>query len=382
MVIVEAPYLSDLLLDFLERNQIPVISNKYVLSINKKYTLNYIGTDDAVKRYQNGDRLYTVSELTFDWIFKNIPNSNTVKAIKLLKDKVAFRKALADHYPDFFFKELTLEELLSMNASKIPYPVILKPSIGFYSIGVYAIFNKEDYNDAVYDIIININKWKNDFPESVIGSTFILEQYIKGLEFAIDAYYDMDGQPVILNILTRKFLSQGDVGNRIYYTSAEIIRRYLKQFEVFLSRVNEKLKIKDFPMHIELRVDGEEIIPIEFNPLRFTGSCCTDIAYYAYGINTVEYYLIQLKPDFDSIIENKTNKIYSIILLDKAGRDISNDSFNYQKLYENFENVLDIRKIEDLTMGLFAFLFTETSVENEQELDTALVSDFSEYIMI
>ena len=76
-----------------------------------------------------------------------------------------------------------------------------------------------------------------------------------------------------------------------------------------------------------------------------------------------------------------TGKIYSIILLDKGGRDIPNDRFNYQKLYSDFENILDIRKVEGKSMGLFAFLFTETSVGNERELDKALISDFSEYIL-
>jgi hypothetical protein len=43
-------------------------------------------------------------------------------------------------------------------------------------------------------------------------------------------------------------------------------------------------------MHVEVRVDGDVICPIEFNPMRFAGFSSTDVAYYAYGIRTIEYF--------------------------------------------------------------------------------------------
>ncbi len=70
-----------------------------------------------------------------------------------------------------------------------------------------------------------------------------------------------------------------------------------------------------------------------------------------------------------------------MILVDKGGKEIDSGRFDYSRLYYEFEHVLDVRKVEAPEMGLFAFLFTETSVGNEHELDRALVSDFSEYLL-
>ena len=91
------------------------------------------------------------------------------------------------------------------------------------------------------------------------------------------------------DIITHRFASQEDVSDRIYYTSKEIIEQYEEPFKLFLKKMNSKLGLAQFPMHLELRVSGENIIPIEVNPMRFAGLSCTDIAYYAYGINTIDY---------------------------------------------------------------------------------------------
>ncbi len=381
MIILEEPYISDFLLEYLAANEVPVLANEYAASNSRGNALHFIDTQEAVKRYQDGERVYTVSENALDWIYANLPGSELVRKIGILKDKALFRKTVSDLYPNLFFEEVTLDKLRNGDHAKIPYPVILKPSVGFFSVGVYALFNEGDLKNAVLDIEKNISKWAADFPETVIGSTFLLEQYIRGTEYAIDAYYDTEGKPVILNILTHRFASESDVRDRIYYTSAEIIGQYLEPFTRFLERINTQLHITDFPMHIEVRVTEDDIIPIEFNPLRFAGSCSTDIAYYAYGINTVDCYLNQIKPDFAEILNKKSGKIYSMILIDKGGKEIDSGRFDYNKLYNEFEHVLDFRKVEAPEMGLFGFLFTETSVGNEQELDRALVSDFSEYLL-
>jgi len=381
VIILEEPYISDFLLEYLAANEVPVLANEYAASNSRGNALHFIDTQEAVKRYQDGERVYTVSENALDWIYANLPGSELVRKIGILKDKALFRKTVSDLYPNLFFEEVTLDKLRNGDHAKIPYPVILKPSVGFFSVGVYALFNEGDLKNAVLDIEKNISKWAADFPETVIGSTFLLEQYIRGTEYAIDAYYDTEGKPVILNILTHRFASESDVRDRIYYTSAEIIGQYLEPFTRFLERINTQLHITDFPMHIEVRVTEDDIIPIEFNPLRFAGSCSTDIAYYAYGINTVDCYLNQIKPDFAEILNKKSGKIYSMILIDKGGKEIDSGRFDYNKLYNEFEHVLDFRKVEAPEMGLFGFLFTETSVGNEQELDRALVSDFSEYLL-
>ena len=380
MIILEEPYVSGFLLEYMSKNDIPVLKNDYAISNNRGLNLNYIGTKEAVDRYNKGELVYTVSEHSLDWIYNNLPGSKLVEKIGICKDKARFRTLISELYPDFYFKEITFEQLNNLDYADIPYPVIIKPSVGFHSMGVYALFNQNDFRNALSDLTSITKKRMDLFPESVVGAKFLLEQYIQGEEFAIDAYFDTKGTPVILNILKHRFSSESDVHDRIYYTTTEIISHYLNPFTEFLARINSKLNIMDFPVHIEARVSGDDIVPIEFNPLRFAGACCTDLSYYAYGINTVDCYLNRIKPDFDNIRRKNSDKIYSLILVDKNGKDIDNRKFDYNRLYNDFEHILSLRKFDNPAMGLFAVIFTETSVGNEAELDKALVADYSDYI--
>ena len=56
-----------------------------------------------------------------------------------------------------------------------------------------------------------------------------------------------------------------------------------------MTRANKFLKLRNIPMHVEVRVDGDIICPIEFNPMRFAGLSSTDVAYYAYGIRLYSF---------------------------------------------------------------------------------------------
>lgn len=200
----------------------------------------------------------------------------------------------------------------------------------------------------------------------------------------MDAYFDGNGEAVILNILKHTFSSTDDVGDRIYTTSAEIINKNLSDFTAFSTAIGKLAGVRNFPAHIELRKNAAgTLIPIEINPLRFGGWCTTaDLTYHAYGFNPYVYYYSQLKPDWKEILKDKAGKLYSIIILDNStGIELDKiSSFDYQRLLSNFENPLELRKFDYKEYPVFGFLFTETSVENELELINILGSDLQEFI--
>ena len=75
-------------------------------------------------------------------------------------------------------------------------PFILKPSVGFFSLGVYTITSDDDWTAAVADIERNLRESRDRFPESVVDqSSFLVEEYITGEEFAVDVYFDGEGEP-------------------------------------------------------------------------------------------------------------------------------------------------------------------------------------------
>jgi hypothetical protein len=217
-------------------------------------------------------------------------------------------------------------------------------------------------------------------------TSFIIEQCIEGEEFAVDAYFNATGEPVILNIYQHIFSSSEDVSDRIYISSKEIIESNIDQFSGFLKETGKLAKVRNFPVHAEIRRDHTgSVLPIEINPMRFGGWCTTpDMTYFAYGFNSYVYYFSQKRPDWDQILKNKQGKLYSIIVLDNS-TGIEEDritAFDHDMLLSNFEKPLELRKINYKEYPVFGFLFTETKEENFSELERILKSDLREFITV
>jgi hypothetical protein len=250
---------------------------------------------------------------------------------------------------------------------------------------VHRIENASEWNTTIDTIKSEIELRKNLYPTEVINSAdFIVEECIDGEEFAIDCYYDKHGKPVILNILKHLFSSGKDMSDRLYLTSKEIIESYMSAFEGFLNKVGELANIKNFPVHVELRINEKgRIIPIEINPMRFGGWCTTaDLAYHAFGHNLYNYYFSKQKPDWNELLKGKDDLIYSLVILDNSTgiKEKEIKQFNYNKLLAHFEKPLELRKINHLEFPLFGFLFCETKQKNMTELDSILKSDLREYV--
>ena len=94
------------------------------------------------------------------------------------------------------------------------------------------------------------------------------------------------------------------------------------------------------------------------------------------------YYYSQTRPDWPAVLEKKAGKLYSIIILDNStGLSASRiKSFNYDKLLDDFDNPIELRKFDYREYPIFGFLFTESSADNQAELENILTSDLTQYI--
>ena len=366
MIILDRPYVSEELKQYLSLTQVPVLKNDTALRCRKNSALNIVSEERFLQLYAQGRRLYTCSENSIDWIVRNIRDEKLLGCIERMKDKALFRELLAPAYPDFFFRQATLEELPELDPDRFSYPFVLKPKVGFFSVGVYPIICKDDWDAALFDLTSQADDWKKSYPTSVVNTEFILEQYVYGEEFAIDAYYDENGEAVVLNILKHDFGGITDVSDRLYYTGKSIIEQYLDLLSTWLTEVNRYFKITDFPFHAEVRIDNGRITPIEFNPMRFAGWCCTDISCFAFGFYTYDYYYGRQKPDWSSLLKGKDGKHYTFIILDKSNVEIDSDEFDYDAACWNFGKVLCLRKIDFHQHPIYGFAFTEIDENDER----------------
>ena len=387
MIILDKPYISDFLFATLEQNQIPVILNIGVNEIVNQRKLNIISEEFAIQQFSNIDTplLYTNSENSISWIENNLQQTSLPEKIQLFKNKVLFRNLLKDIFPGYFYKSVSFDNLESLDITSFPLPFIIKPTIGFFSLGVYKVEDIAEWQETIHAIKKETDLIKNLYPPEVLHTgEFIIEDCIVGDEFAIDCYFNAEAQPVVLNIMKHIFSSDKDVNDRVYITSKEIIENFLAPITTFLTEIGKRAGLRNFPAHVEVRIDADgTVAPIEVNPLRFGGWCSTpDLAFHAFGINLYEYLFQQKTPDWDIILLGKDELIYSNIVLNNStgieGKDIG--SFDYEKLLADFEKPLELRKTDFRKFPLFGFLFCETKKQNIKELERILMSDLTEYI--
>ena len=389
MIILDKPYVSDFLKETIEQYQIPVLKTKEIEAFNLTGGLNYISENEAIEqiRAEPFTKIYTNSENAINWISQNLSFSHIPDKINFFKDKYLFRQLTREIFPDFYFRLVKFEDFDALDIVNIPKPFIIKPAVGFFSMAVYKVSTNEEWKDVKKKIEDELKAVANIYPKEVMDtSRFIIEQVITGDEYAFDAYYDADGEPIIVNIMKHIFASGNDFSDRLYITSEKIIREQLPGLECFLRDIGIVTRLKNFPLHVEVRISNKEkIIPIEINPLRFGAWCTTaDAAWHAYHFNSIACYFSGSKPDWNKLLENKKGKTYAMMVLENStGYDAGSiKKFDYQKLLKNFEKPIELRKIDYHKYPVFGFLFVESRDENFNELENILQSNLTEYLKL
>ncbi len=377
MFILEEPFVSDFCIETLKKKFYPVIKTKIVENAD----LNFIFDDEILSNYKKNNKLYTNSENSIQKIEDLFKNTSLPDKIQLFKDKSRTRDLLSNIYPDYSYKKFTYDELLNTDPNNFKYPFVIKPAVGFLSFGVYTVWNKDEFKNTIIALKSSLDKLKGFFPENVLSDkNFITEEYIEGDEFAVDTYFNSDSKPVILNIFKHPFADKNDVSDRMYITSAEIISKYLKPFTELFEEIGRQAKLKNFPAHIELRVNKDKIIPIEVNPLRFAGWCLTDIAYSAYGINPYEYFMEDKEPNWSEIVKDN-NYLYAFVMAEvpnDTDRDKIN-GFDFDKFKQDLNSeITDIRTYDFRVKPMFNSLFIKAN--SYDDIKHILKMDMKKYI--
>ncbi|MCG2807613.1 MAG: ATP-grasp domain-containing protein [Coriobacteriia bacterium] len=388
MFILEAPYVSDLLARTVAASGLPVLDTP-----TAREALASAGTplfdDDAFAAAfasRADARLYSNSENAIGWIAEHLASTALPGRIDVFKDKVCFRRLVADLYPEYGFADLCLADLRSFDPTTLTAPFVIKPAVGFFSMGVHVVESPQDWLETVALIEREVESFARVYPDQVLGlDRFIAEEVIDGEEFAVDAYFDSAGEVTIVNIYGHLFASADDVSDRVYYTSIELIERYREPFAEFLAEVGRRAELTDFPMHAEIRVDAAgNIAPIEINPMRFGGWCATDLAYFAYGINPYTTYMDGISPDWTRIAEECRGKLTALVVADlPSSVELSAiESVDYDAFAANFSRVLEMRPTDFNHYPVFAFTFVEVPADDLSELDVILGADLTSYVTV
>lgn len=154
MIILDEPYVSDLLLNTIKSNQLDVVENKYLSDKFSTEELLVVCEERAVIELntQEYPLLYSNSENVIHWVAKHLKQTRLPGIIDLFKNKAAFRRLVQDMYPSFFFKEVAFDKLENLSLEGIPFPFIIKPTVGFFSLGVHRVDTPEQWPAIVKQI--------------------------------------------------------------------------------------------------------------------------------------------------------------------------------------------------------------------------------------
>ncbi|MBE6466670.1 ATP-grasp domain-containing protein [Denitrobacterium detoxificans] len=376
MFILEGPYASDIMLDWLEASQHPTLGNAFAREVTAKgRTLNLVDPADAAARIDAGERVYSSSESALEWVLANVHDEHLLRCIRLCKDKAETRRALATVDPTFFFRECTMEELLAIDPGELPFPLVVKPAAGFISFGVHVVRKASDW-DATINLLREEMTSRNVHPSSVVtANRFIIEGYLSGQEYAVDLYFNGEGEPVILNVLQHDFRDAADTSDHLYFTSPHIIRSAAPALRRWFQHANETFRFRNYCLHAEIRVrhapqqdpieafaDPANVHVIELNPLRFAGLCGTDVGYYAFGIRTYAYYLANQKPDWESVLaERSTSAATGMGVLETPPNWKQGCRIDYDKIEQGvtlngaLDNLCELRPMNPDTEGAACF---------------------------
>lgn len=384
MFLLDAPYVSDFLKESVRSLGLPVLDTLGARALAGDAGLEFIDTIEFSARMAVGQRIYANSENALAHMHECGCNDDLTRQIDLCKDKALFRETIKDVHPDYRFMRATFDEMADLDISSMQCPFVVKPARGFFSLGVHVVNDHSEWSDVVGRIGAERDAMNAEYPKEVVdGGVFIIEEGIEGDEYALDIYFDGNGEPVITNILLHHFISDDDVSDRFYYTSTAIIEQWLGPFTEYVTTIGQACRFRNFPIHLEVRVDeAGQILPIEANPLRFAGWCVADITQHAWGFNPYEYYFQDKRPDWPAILKGRENTACGMVIGDvPPGVDRARiESVDYDGFCAMFDTVLELRKIDYRAYPVFAFAFIRMTLDGVEELKPQLAADFKRFI--
>lgn len=386
MILLDQPYVSALLLDTIRERGLPVVATPEARAFGVADLPSAISEAEAIARARatSDPAMYVVSESSYTWIQEHLGGTPLPERIARFKDKARFRAETADLFPDVEHRALTLDELEAFDPAAFPRPFVVKPAVGFLSLGVRRVDTPADWPGALSELRAELDGAEGLFPGATLDATrFLVESCIEGREFAVDAYYDVDGEPVVLSVLEHLFASAHETADRLYVTSAALVRENLDRFTSLLRALGSVHRARNFAVHVELRADAAgRLTPIEVNPARFGGWCTTaDATARAFGINPYACFLERQRPDWTAAFEAAGDDVFGLVVLGNTtgleGAEI--ERFDHAGLAARFTDVLETREVDFRRYPLFGFLLTRTPPDALDELDRVLRSDLREF---
>jgi len=338
---ISGPVLSPMLSNAIQRWKIPVYVQPPTPPLPE--TINILKEVEAASNIKDKDAVVIMNwEASLSFILENLPQQK-LNQVNAFKNKAIFRELVKELYPNLFYQELTRDNLQDFRLPKEVETVVIKPSLGTASIGIRTVHGQQEWEKAVDSVLKDIDKAKEQMnPAMLNDSSFLVEEFVDGDEFACDGFWDANGKTVITGIYQHPFASSLDVSDTVYYTSTKVVAETIEPTTEVLEHMEAKLEMRRFPFHFEFRLSNSNLFPIELNPLRFGQVALPDITEYAFGFNPYNLFFTDKAPNWDSLLNDASNsKVYAFVLANIPGKyEPEKYSFDKESFCNSFGNKL------------------------------------------
>ena len=329
-------------------------------------------------RFGKDDKVCLTTESIIEDVLNRLDDENRKTAVLKLKDKFAFRGLLTSIYPDFYFKQCSLDELSNAKlAGDVKY--VIKPVKGCFGTGVRVIDGNVDMHELIAEIQAELEKNAAVLSTDVLTpDEFLIESYIEGEEYAVDMFYDSRGNPVITNIYHHPMPENLAYLHMLYYASRDTFEKVYEPAKQFFIKLNEALKVTNLPIHSEFRLHNGKLTPIELNAFRFGGMGLGNLGYHALGINSYQHFIEDSETDWGSVWKNRGNIFGFFIAYNGAKADLEKTQPDWDRLRSQFSRIILETPFDYQKQLAFGILYIEEKPENVPAL---LKMDFDEYFI-
>lgn len=325
-------------------------------------------------QFSTEDKICITSEASLDIVKNELTDSAKKRAIDYLKDKHKFREILREIYPEYQFRKIKFEEIEHLTIYK---KTVLKPLKGCFGTAVKIIDEHTDVKQIAQQVKQEVSKNASVLSESVLShDDFILEDYIAGDEYAIDMFFDENGEPNIVNIYYHPMPEIDSYLHMIYYTSKAVFDKIYDHAITFFKKLNNILQVKNMVLHSEFKFN-ETLFPIEINAMRYGGMGLGNLVYHAVGVNPYAHFINGVSPDWKTIWEKNDESIFAFfIAYNGTNVNIHTQEPDIEKLKNQFTEILCEQIFDYKTQLAFGIFCIKESSENIQQL---LKIDFNDY---
>jgi hypothetical protein len=323
-------------------------------------------------------RICVTSEYSIESVINRL-DAVRRNAVESLKDKFKFRELLANIYPVYQYRFIKFRDIKNLSVDK---KSVIKPVRGCFGTAVRVIDPHTDFvalsAELEAELIKNAKVYSN---YTLSKEDFIVEEFIYGEEYAVDMFYNSDGEPCIVNLFHHPMPKHKAYLHMAYNSSKKVFDEVFDKAKNFLSELNKLLKVKNLAMHVEVKVSNGKVFPVEINPMRFGGMGLGNLIYYSHGVNPYTSFINDCEPDWKNLWKGKEKDVFTFfIAYNGLHKPVEKYRPNREKLKKQFTEVLHEQPFDYQKQLAFGIYFLKETEENISKLLKIDFDDFFENI--